>query len=213
MAGTKKKSSRQKKKQKQFTFTVTRSGIVTMSLFLLLAIVWSFILGILVGRGYTPETVLPEVAGVASGPEGNSGKAGAERSEPNVLKPEELGFFESLQQEPQQAARESGSTPARSDEPGEREGGETGQSSGSAREFAYVYQVGSFKSDAKADKLKRKLAETGMSARVESVRIDRERWYRIYVLFKGTAEEAETMRSKLVSLGLNNFFLRSKQAM
>jgi hypothetical protein len=212
MANTKKKKTSKQKKRKQFTFTVTRSWLVSMSLLLFLAIVWSFILGILVGRGYTPETVLPEMAGVVSGPEGSKPGAGADKQESEVLKPEELGFFESLQQNPQPVNREAGSARSRAEEPAAAEGEKGGPGSEQAREYAYVYQVGSFKAAAKARNLKQKLARKGMAARVERVRIEQEHWYRIYVLFKGTENEVGDLRTKLVSMGLNNFFLRSKQA-
>ncbi|MFZ5425976.1 MAG: SPOR domain-containing protein [Thermodesulfobacteriota bacterium] len=80
---------------RKFTFEFSGPGLVSVVVVAVLGIVWVFILGVLVGRGYKPEEAVPQVAQIMPAP---APSAQAESKEPpTVLKPEQLEFQDTLQ--------------------------------------------------------------------------------------------------------------------
>lgn len=80
------------KERKKFSFQLGLSGFLSLAMLIIVGMAWSFILGVIVGRGYQPEKialnaaqkVLPEDFPLLT-----------EKNEP-VLKSEELEFFDKL---------------------------------------------------------------------------------------------------------------------
>lgn len=205
-----KKSGGKAKKPQKFTFSLSWTGLCSAGLLVLLFLVWAFILGVLTGRGYRPETLIPQVAKVLPGQESSADRKGAAKQKPDVLKPEELGFFESLQRETRdfveaqkekakRAEAASASDVARAEKKPDRP------------RYAYVYQVAAFRSQAKAGILESTLQENGFDPRIERVRKGGTDWFRIYVPFTGDAQEARHVKYKLQRLGLSEPFIRSKR--
>jgi DedD protein len=93
-----------KTKRKKFLYEFTLSGLVSLFVFTVLIMVWMFILGVLVGRGYRPEAVIPQLAKVLpqeKAPQAGDGQAAPQQEgqtpqEQPTLRPEELGFYEDL---------------------------------------------------------------------------------------------------------------------
>lgn len=78
-----------------FSFELTMSGILSLAVVAIIVIIWIFILGIVLGRGYRPENAVPELAQMMPTTESS---APAESGEaPTVLKAEDLQFMENLQ--------------------------------------------------------------------------------------------------------------------
>ncbi len=88
---------------KRYRIDLTMTGLVGSGVVLALGLVWVFIFGVLVGRGYHPDTVVPEIATVIPGesspqavvtlPEKVTGK-----STDKVIEPEQLAFYDRLKQ-------------------------------------------------------------------------------------------------------------------
>ncbi len=91
MAQNSSKSSSGSRKRWKFEFGP--AGMIGLCSVMLLVMAWAFILGILVGRGYKPESVIAELGHMVPAP----GKDPAGKS-PGPLLPEELRFFETLQE-------------------------------------------------------------------------------------------------------------------
>ncbi len=80
---------------RKFTFEFSGPGLISVVVVAVLGIVWVFILGVLVGRGYKPEEAVPQVAQIMPAP---APAAQADSKEPpTVLKPEQLEFQDTLQ--------------------------------------------------------------------------------------------------------------------
>ena len=90
----KKRDSR--KHAKKYTFELSRTGLIGMGAALLLGLVWVFIFGVLIGRGYSPEKDLPKLASIMPSPPEEQGPA----PNPEVLKAEELQFMDNLRDTP-----------------------------------------------------------------------------------------------------------------
>ena len=79
---------------RKFSFEFTGPGLISVVVVGVLGIVWVFILGVLVGRGYKPENAVPQVAQIMPAPAPNQQE---NREPPTVLKPEDLQFQDTLQ--------------------------------------------------------------------------------------------------------------------
>jgi hypothetical protein len=97
---------------RKFTFEISMSGVVSVGIVVVLGMCWVFILGILVGRGYKPETAVPQIAQMMPTTEAKLPE-GAPSAPPSVLKPEDLQFMEDVHNQPgAEAADTTGKTPA-----------------------------------------------------------------------------------------------------
>jgi cell division protein FtsN len=112
---------------KRYRIELTMTGLMGSGIVLALGLVWVFIFGVLVGRGYHPDTVVPEVATVMPGDavgqavppvSGKDTETGDGKSSDKVIEPEDLAFYDRLKQ--------SGS------QPGQGEADTAAQSSGNA---------------------------------------------------------------------------------
>lgn len=100
---------------RKFSFEFTGPGLISVVVVGVLGIVWVFILGVLVGRGYKPENAVPQVAQIM--PSTAPSAQQENREPPTVLKPEDLQFQDTLQgKKPQEtvtvdSAKKPGDTP------------------------------------------------------------------------------------------------------
>jgi len=218
MAKKKQKTSTSAKK-KRITVSFTWSGLFSTAVLVVLSIIWAFILGILVGRGYSPETLFPKLASLLPAAESATEKTPESSHSGEVLKPEELGFYETL-------GHNDGGRPAGSSTDSSRDAGSTGQepksagssvSSATTRQenaapgYRYVYQVAAFKSAEKAFALQDRLRAKGIRSEVSAVHIEERKWYRIVASFEGRPADTEGFKTELKRLGLHQPLLRSKK--
>lgn len=78
---------------RRYTISLSLPGMVVTVAVLLFGLAWTFVLGVLVGRGYSPEAAVPEIAALMS-------SANATREEAKTLKPEDLQFLDDLTKKP-----------------------------------------------------------------------------------------------------------------
>jgi cell division protein FtsN len=93
---------------RKIRFELSPFALVALGVVLLLGLVWVFILGVLLGRGYHPESAVPEIARMMP-----SGQAEIQGEADPVLKPEELGYMDEVAKPDQGSAPESTPQPAR----------------------------------------------------------------------------------------------------
>ncbi len=204
------RSTKNKKVQKKGdAFVWTRPGFFTLAIVFVLALVWAFILGILVGRGYHPEAYIPGLSMLFSQTESKakeSLKAGNnDQKGKSVLRSEELGFYEELLRSPKETR--TGTNPlAKKGLGGERKSGPTKR-----RAYRYVYQVAAFQTKKPAEDLFQRLSDNGYRAMIKKVQKGQRVWYRVFVPFEGLPEEAERFKNKLAGLGGTNPFIRQKE--
>ena len=223
-------------KKKRWTFELGPFGMLGVGLVGTLVMAWAFILGILVGRGYHPESVIPEIGW-------ESPKLPTLSTPRTVLQPEELRFHETLQQRgsqpspqaPRRAEPPRVPAPAQQTSQTQREAapdpvpapvvaapqptGPTGQVGlaepleSAAPRFEFVYQVASFQNDSQARTLQQSIASAGLSASVEAGMVNGRQWYRVLVTVRGSQAEADLAKSRLQELGIADPFLRAKKSL
>lgn len=92
---------------RRYSFEFTISGLFSLFMFALLVIIWMFILGVLVGRGYKPERFIPKISALLPDEANKTQTIDATSKLPQdesstgneelqTLKPEDLTFFDSL---------------------------------------------------------------------------------------------------------------------
>jgi hypothetical protein len=216
MAGTKKQSTSQKKQSgKRFTLTFGWSGLVTAVLLTGIALVWAFIFGVIIGRGYAPETLIPALSRIVPQKERvDIPKPRADVSEP--LHAEELGFLKALSRHSEEPSgsgdRARGPEKTVRSEPATKDTRkqEGPEPSGAAARYEYRYQVAALQSKKRAKKVVGELKAKGMRVDLRQVEKDNATWYRIHVRLTGGPDEADRLKKRLEGYGLGTPFLRDK---
>jgi len=206
----KKRSSGKKQSNQRFTITLGWSGLFSVVILIGIALVWAFIFGVIVGRGYQPESLLPALSKVMPQKEqGVESQTDKQRGE--SLRAEELGFINSLSS--------SEEAPAKPQKPEEKEKGQAQESQSDPvpedkdleeKRHVYRYQVAALQSNDRAEKVVQKLKAKGIRVNLREVDKNGDTWYRIHVLFTGEPEEAKRFKRRLEGYGLGTPFLRDK---
>lgn len=208
MATRNRKKSTPKKSKGPFKIELGLTRALSVGAFIVLAMVWSFILGVFVGRGYNPEDVIPDIARVMP-------DARTERQAPAVLKPEELEFLDNLRAAPaprtpppQTAARPAPPPPEPViqrpvEEPAPRP-------VPMEDKFVYTYQVGSFQTIERAGELQQQLMNDGFRASIADAFVGAEPWYRVFIEFESSERNAQDKLNKLQKYGITQPLLRRK---
>lgn len=94
---------------RRYRIEISLSGLIGLGAIILFGLVWVFILGVLVGRGYRPEQPAPQLERITP----LESAANATPANATVLRPEELQFFDKLKDQPtnQLAPAEPSSAP------------------------------------------------------------------------------------------------------
>ena len=196
-----------------------------------LVMAWAFILGILIGRGYNPESVIPELGRMIT----PQNQAVSSAPPQTVLQPEELRFFETLQERASHpvppaptridaTARPQPLPPVpqqpsvrleQSQPPIQIPTTDTDQAPLPALgpRYEFVFQVASFQHEGQARSLQQQIASSGIPAAVETGTVNGLKWYRVMVTVHGEQADANRVQSQLQGLGIENPFLRAKKSL
>ena len=214
------------KETKKFAFQLGLSGFLSLGALIVIGMAWSFILGVIVGRGYQPEKMALEAAQQIL-PE--DFPLLTEKNE-EVLKAEELEFFDKLKQEPSQIA--ASAAPAKSAPPAKKPDPAANKTTplkptekavekpappvpadltaNKEEVFVFNYQVAALPSMDQAQTFLKQIAPGGFKTSVVTATHEGKTWYRIYVHHQGTVDSAKTLKEKLKGSGINSILLRSR---
>lgn len=221
-------------------FSLTLPGMISAVGAGILALTFFFVMGILIGRGYRPETDVPPLGQLM--PQSEHGQLGAEPEKPTILQAEELEYPERLKASPDKimdthpmetalkpaAQTPPVQTPAQAPAPVQAQQAQAAQpatqpaptpaapatAAGQDGEpvFDYIYQVASFRQKDMAQALAGKLAAAGLKTGVESGEVSGATWHRVQVYHQGTAASTGSMRAVLAKFGIDKPLLRKKTA-
>ncbi|QJB56377.1 SPOR domain-containing protein [Pseudodesulfovibrio sp. zrk46] len=211
--------------QKTYDFSLSLPGMISAVGAGVLALTFFFIMGILIGRGYRPETDVPQLNEIM--PSKQHGQV-AEQPKPEILKPEELEYPERLKEKPETMMAETAPAPAPKPvakpepkpepkveaKPADAEKPETFTPEVNYGEpvFDYVYQVASFKKADMADALSAKLVAAGLRTNISSGDVKGTTWHRVQVLHHGTPASTNDMKAVLAKFGIKKPLLKKKKA-
>lgn len=212
------------KKEKKFSFQLGLSGFISLAILVVIGMAWSFILGNIVGRGYQPETMAREMA-LKVLPE--DFPLLTEKNE-EVLKGEELEFFDKLKQgpssvpmtqtapakpvetpkvQPPQAAQ---AKPAEAPPAPQTPPAEPAPAADKDEVFVFNYQVAALASMDQAQTFLKKLDPGKFKTSVVTATHEGKTWYRVYVHHQGSVDSALALREELKASGINSILLRSR---
>lgn len=215
-------------RDKKITATLTLPQAVFGSLFSLFILIWVFIFGVMLGRGYNPEETVPHLAEIMP-----DKKAPAEIPETipldEVLHPLDLQYRDTLKSKtpmekprtaPQQTAlpqparkvdQQSGQPVVKPQTAGKSQPPPPAQKDDQDQTiYNYVYQVAAVNNIAGAQSLQKKLQDSGLSTTISQRESNGTTWHRIMVSFKGKPEETAVLREKLAVHGISAIILRGK---
>lgn len=207
--------------RRTFSLELSLSALITTVVVSIVSLCWVFAFGVIVGRGYSPETKLPELAKLVPAPEQNG-------SDPalNILKPEDLTFMTDLKQKPGvpvqatrmsngTAASTNGTMPASAARTGSANATKPAQTPVTQPEalFDYVLQIVAYKNSSQADTLRERLEGEGMRTRmsVEKAPNGKARWYRVQVIMRGTEADVDAAKARLAALGMKDASVTSRK--
>ncbi|SFJ55028.1 Sporulation related domain-containing protein [Desulfomicrobium apsheronum] len=229
---TRKSSTTKKKDKNKLSFHLGLSGFLSLAVLVVIGMAWSFILGVIVGRGYQPEKMAMEMAQKVL-PE--DFPLLTEKNE-EVLKGEELEFFDKLKQGPTSVAPAPApqakaptppqpkpqAAPAPKPEQSPIEAAlqsaaaVVGQSPSAvakpAKEevFVFNYQVAALASMEQAQTFLKKLDPAKFKTSVVTATHEGKTWYRVYVHHQGTVDSALALKEQLKGSGIGGVLLRSR---
>jgi cell division protein FtsN len=223
---------------KTYTFNFSFGGLAALLTAFTLALTLFFVLGVLVGRGHRPETVLAPVARIM--PTEAPAKQVSE-----VLKPEELGYNEQLagkkgegpapakplekteRKAPDKAAEKKDDKSAdklaakladkkaadKSGKPADKtdkKAKKDEKPDPDTQRYDYAYQCASFPDMEQAKAFLKKIKSQGFKADIESGDTGGKAWHRVVVFFQGTPTDTRDLKEKLAKLGATKPLMRSK---
>ncbi len=184
------KNTRNKKHTSNSSFKITLglSGIIYTIILLMVVVIWAFILGIVVGRGYEPFNLLSLLH---SSPKKQSPRKKQTNSS-SVLTPQELTFY--------QGVRAIGK--------GEnnRKGGKahtTSLKKSSYMSTNYLIQVCAFLKRKDAQRVREDLKKKGLSANIRAIRVKEKVWHRVYIEETGGEARLQEILSRLKKMGFH----------
>jgi cell division protein FtsN len=226
---------------RRYTLSLSLPGMVVAVAVLVFGLAWTFAIGVLVGRGYTPESAVPEIAALMPG------AANSSKGEVQVLKPEDLQYLDDLTRKPAappasltaKAPEKPKPADKPADKPTDKAGNKTALSpavpapatapappvpappapatapldaDASGQVFRYVYQVAAFPDPTSAQEFRTRLAGIGLASSLEKTVDSAGRtWHRVLVRFTGAPGDTQTLKDKLAGIGVSRVILRDKK--
>ena len=216
-------------REQKFFIKLTQKGFFGVLIVLLIIIVWIFIFGIIIGRGYKPEKDIPELVKIL--PVEGTNKTG-EENQTITLTPEQLEFNTNLQEIPQrrsnadnravsnQQMQNSGVNASRNIVVEENDvtaidnnenKTEKINTNNTEERYAWVYQVAAFYDTASAERFKTKIESKGLRVTIEKTTSEKKIYYRVLVHIKGTQEKRKESVDILKNMGVEKPILRDKE--
>ena len=213
-----------------FSFTLSLSGLISAVGGGMLALTFFFVLGVLIGRGYRPESDVPQLAVLMPESASQMEEAQTEPPPDEILRSDQLDYPKDLAQTPglSKGADVKADTPVPAPKPVSKpvepatpkpapkpevrpEPAPTQPVSASGEQmYDYVYQAASFRQEKLAQDLRDKLIQAGLDAMVSSGDAGGSTWYRVMVKHQGTPTSTDSMREALAKFGIAKPLLKKK---
>lgn len=221
--------------RRTFTVTVGLSTVICSILVICAGFVALFSLGVLLGRGYDPESGIPELERIMPqpgrpvapivisdgepAPEAPPRETKTARND-GILGQGDLAYPDSLKTPPPSRKAEQPAKPPRQPEkpappatgaaPVTTAANQTQPKAEDTQKFHYVYQVAAYKDQTSCERFAAKLKKAGIKARTQKSTDNGTDWYRIMVDFTGRPDDTDSLRNTLQSLGAGKPLLKTK---
>ncbi len=228
--------------KRTFTLEYTLPTLITVSIFMLFAVGFIFAFGLMIGHGYNPEEEMPEIAALIPEAQEEIPQPQNEILRPEdlefmtALKKDEMQAENEppLEEEGTEEVLELGLEASPDLKPDLTQNTEqhSGEIIMSPQEgpatiqptelllpqestiYNFTYQVIAYKQKDNADSLAARLKAAGFQSIVQSVlnTSGQAEWYRVYITFRATEEQAKTAIEGLSRFGIRDTLLISKKA-
>lgn len=211
---------------KTYDFSLSLPGMISSVGAGVLALTFFFVMGILIGRGYRPESDVPQLGQIM--PTKQHGQLTEEPAKPEILKAEDLEYADRLKsdpakimdQQPTEPKKPELAKPTQPAQQAEKPKAETKPEPAYTPEvpkpgeavFNYVYQAASFRKAEMAQSLAAKLSASGLKTNIQAGDVKGSTWHRVQVLHHGTPESTAAMKAVLAKHGIPKPLLKKKTA-
>ena len=218
---------------KTITLTLTIPRVISLLLFATVAIVWFFVMGLIIGRGYEPEKHIPALAEIMPGKDtaappsvvhdgtapvtkdGEQKEKAVQPAQKPTASQADAAKTRAIINEADKAHREqvkaTAQKPPATPPKNEQGNKEPDKQTPKQERFDYVYQAASFKQADQAEALAKKLTAGGIPARVNAFTSGNTKWHRVLIPFRGTPDDTETLRKDLERFKIKKILLVSKK--
>ncbi|GAB6160898.1 SPOR domain-containing protein [Desulfothermus naphthae] len=202
----KSKNTKKKALKNGFHITLSIKGCFLAGSVFFLGIVWAFILGVIVGRGYGPIDIISPLKKRVL-PSSINSKSSAQHPTPNVhkkvLSPTELTFLNKVRQNDIESKIVS---PKKSNI-------KESYSHASKKEhrYQYIIQISSFRNKKDALSLVKRLHQKKFSAKVEEVTINGSSFYRVLVVIQGSSDYIQDKMELLSKMGFKDYIVKMRK--
>ncbi len=209
---------------KTYDFSLSLPAMISAVGSGVLALTFFFVMGILIGRGYRPESDVPPLNQIM--PSKEHGQIAEEQVKPEILRADELDYPERLKEsaadvmdqqpsdkKPETKPEAKPKVVAKPDAgPEKPEVFEPTPAKPGEPVYDYIYQVASFREPSMAEALSAKLVAAGLRTNIEAGEAKGSTWHRVQVLYHGTPASTAEMKSILSSQGVGKPLLKKKTA-
>lgn len=184
---------------------LTPSILIMAAVLTLVTLCFFFLFGLIIGRGSVPLTPAPALERLV--PE--TDKPGDVETPEHILPQEDLRFMTNLKKDtpeenrtpaPPEARASADSAPAPKAQPAP---------SPDPGQYDFVLRAAAFKSEEQADALRARLEGAGMRTRLIKEKAQKGTWYFVQILYRGTRDTMEAMRSTLDKFGIRDSIVAS----
>ena len=202
----KSKNTKKKALKNGFHITLSIKGCVVAGFVFFLGMVWAFILGVIVGRGYGPIDIMSpfkkrikssSIITQSTTPQKPS------NTHKKVLSPTELTFLTKVRQNDIEnkivGSKKSNIKKSYS------------HTSKKDHRYQYIIQISSFKNKKDALCLVKRLREKNFSAKIEEVTINGHSFFRVLVVIEGSSNSVEDKIALLSKMGFKNYIVKMRK--
>ena len=202
----KSKNTKKKALKNGFHITLNIKGCFLAGFVFFLGMVWAFILGVIVGRGYGPIDIMSpfkkKVLRSSINPK-LSGQHPTPNVHKKVLSPTELTFLNKVRQNDIESKivgpKKSNTKKSYS------------HASKNDHRYQYIIQISSFKNKKDALSLVKRLHKKNFSAKIEEVTINGSSFYRVLVVIEGSSDYIQDKMELLSKMGFKNYIVKMRK--
>ncbi len=191
------------KSSSNFEIRVGLKGLIWTGSLVFVGVVWAFILGVIVGRGYDPIDLVSSLGHQKKvsmdAVQNQTINKSSFKAKVEVLKPTELTFYKKVKEdflEPKPSILDKISKEAVNKK--------------KKVHHEYLIQISSYKNKKDAIALIKFLREKGFFSKIEKAVIGSKVWYRVHVVIKGEREDLRKEIKKLKKMGFKDIIVRQR---
>ena len=200
-----------KKSKSGVQIIIGLKGIALGSIFVLCAIIWSFILGVIIGRGYGPIDLISPIEKKINLSSNSTLKKQNNKTNEKVLNSTELTFYQKIKQDTAEKLLNLQPYSKKKRKTSTTKVAKKTKTKSSL--YEYIIQISSFSSKKDALSQLKLLQKKHLTAKIETSKRGSKTWYRVFIILRGSLKSIGKELSALKKLGFKDYIIKEKRKM